>query len=266
MVTAVTRLIAACSWHPLLTAVLVSIFLLRLLRDMRTFCALKLHGRYMQRGDYDGALRVLRWMSLGMPDPWFLRAEGLVLSLAGRPADAARLYRMALAKARGRDCERERLHACLGYALLDLRKYDEAERCFHDAIEAGDTTGNSQDGLAEVRLYQGIEPEQALHYARQAAEHARRRPDGRIPGAYYGDQAWALALLGRRDEANEALQRALADSWTLPFGKANSHWRAGMVLLALEQSAEARRHFELGRDADPRGQSGRRCGERLRQM
>ena len=220
--------------------------------------------RKMLVGDYDGALRRLRWMSLGIRNVATLHREGLILSLAGRPAEAEQRYRTALGKLRSDSpYPRERLHASLGFALLDLGRYDEAERCLHDAIEAGDVTGNSQDGLAELRIVQGVEAEQALDYARQAIEHAKRRPDDRVPGVYYVHQAWALVLLGRSGEARAPLEEALRDPTTLPAGIAGLHWRAGTVLLAMNQPAEARQHFQIGCDADPRGKYGRRCAEQL---
>jgi len=246
-------------------ALTAALTLLVILYQKRAALALRLRHRHMQEGDYDGALRVLHRMSLGVPNPVTLHAEGLTLSLAGRPAEAVRKYRVALAQASGASYRRERLHACLGFALADLGKYSDAERCFHDAIEAGDTTGNSQDGLAGLRLVQGIEPAVALNFAQQAIEHAKRRPDGHVPGAYYGHQAWALALLNRPEEAREALQRDLSDPSPSAFGRAGLHWRTGMALLALQQPDEARRHFALGRDADPHGKYGRRCQEMLQQ-
>src|SRR5271157_867672 len=196
----------------------------------------------MRVGDYDGALRRLRWMSLGIPNVTALHKEGLILSLAGRPAEAEPCYRKALAMLRSDSrYPRERLLASLGYALLDLRRYAEAEQCFHAAIEAGDVTGNSQDGLAEMRLVRGVEAGQALDYARQAIEHAKRRPDGSVPGAYYAHQAWALALEGRSQEAREPLAEALRAPETRAPNNAGMHWRAGMVLLAMQRSDEARR-------------------------
>jgi tetratricopeptide (TPR) repeat protein len=160
---------------------------------------------------------------------------------------------------------RERLLASQGYALMDQGRYEEAEASFHRAIEQGDHTGNSQDGLAEVRLAQGIEPEQALSFAGQAIQHARRRLDGRIPGAYFAHQAWALALLGRADEARDSLVLAL--SVPEPNGRATAslHWRAGMVLLAMHQIGEAISHFRIAHQVDPRGKYGNRCLQLLRQ-
>jgi tetratricopeptide (TPR) repeat protein len=220
--------------------------------------------RKMLVGDYDGALRRLRWLSF-TPSVFMLHKGALILSLAGRAAEAEPRYRKALSMAlSGRRYPRERLHASLGYALMDLGRYDEAEQCFHRAIEAGDNTGNSQDGLGELRLAQGVETEQALGYFNHAIERAKRRAGGRIPGVYYTHRAWALALLGRNEEARESLTQALVVREPYAHGRAAVSWRAGMALLAMHQTEEARKHFQTGREADPRGQYGGRCESQLR--
>jgi tetratricopeptide (TPR) repeat protein len=220
--------------------------------------------RRMLVGDYDGALRRLRWMRL-TPDVFMLHKGALILSLAGRAAEAEPRYRKALSMASsGWRYPRERLHASLGYALMDLGRYDEAEQCFHSAIEAGDNTGNSQDGLGELRLAQGVETEQALGYFNHAIERAKRRAGRRIPGVYYTHRAWALALLGRGEDARESLAQALEVREPYAHGRASVCWRAGMVLLALHQTEEARKHFQTGREADPRGKYGGRCESQLR--
>ena len=242
----------------------VSAFVAALLFKARGVIAVILCTSKMQTGDYDGALRIARWVSLGFPNPLLLHKEALTLLFADRPAEAEACCRKALDMAESNPAYRwERLHASLGCVLIDLARYDEAERCFHRAIEMGDLTGNSQDGLAELRLVQGVEAEKALDYAGQAIEHAKRRPGGRIPGAYYAHRAWALGLLGRAEEARDPLAQSLREPSASAFGSGDQNWRAGMALTAMQQPEEARKHFEMGRDADPRGKYGRRCGAHL---
>jgi hypothetical protein len=67
----------------------------------------------MRADDFDGALRRLRWISLGIPNVFMLHK---------------------------------------GHPLIDLGRCDEAEQCYHRAIEGGDDPGSSQDGLAELLL------------------------------------------------------------------------------------------------------------------
>src|ERR1035438_6152048 len=139
----------------------VLVMVAALLFQARGVLAVILSKPKMQVGDYDGALRITRWVSLGFPSPMLLHREGLTLSLAGRLSEAEQRYRKALAMAAGSKYPVERLHACLGYVLMDRGRYDEAEQCFQRAIKAGDVTGSSQAGLAEVLLAQGAEAETA---------------------------------------------------------------------------------------------------------
>ena len=245
-------------------AILALVAVAALLFKARGVIAVILCKSKMQVGDYDGALRMAHRVSLGFPNVTALHNEALILALAGRPTETELCYRKALGKVRSDSVyPRERLHASLGFALIDLARYDEAEACFHRAIEVGDLTGNSQDGLAELRLVQGVEAEKALDYASQAIEHAKRRPDKRIPGAYHAHRAWALGLLGRGEEAREPLAQSLREPKETSFGIANQHWLAGMALVAMQQPEEARKHFQTGHDADPRGKYGHRCGAHL---
>jgi tetratricopeptide (TPR) repeat protein len=244
---------------------LVGLFVVVYVFQARDRLGRKLSKGRLQVGDYDGALRWLRWTSLGNPSVFALHQEGLVLDMAGRLVESERRYRRCLAMTqKGSPYPRERLLACLGFVLVDLGRLDDAEQCFHQAIEAGDVTGSSEDGLADILLAKGAEPEKALGYIDQSIEIARRRDGGSVHWARYANRAWALGLLGRAEEARESLALALRDPETLAPGIAECHWLAGMALLAIEQPAEACQHFRLGKDADPRGKYGRRCAELLR--
>jgi len=219
----------------------------------------------MRADDYDGALRWLRWTSFGMPGVKLLCDEGLILCQAGRLAEAERVCRKGLAKLKD-DSAYPRLRGVLGFVFLDGGHYGEAEQSFQCAIEAGEQTGSSYSGLAELALVQGAEAEKALAYTAQGIARAQRLPGGRVHWAHHMNQAWALALLGRDDEARESLALALGDPAPVSSasGVAERHWRAGLALLALRQTEEARKHFRMGKDADPRGKYGRRCKELLR--
>jgi tetratricopeptide (TPR) repeat protein len=119
--------------------------------------------------------------------------EGLILLLAGRAAEAEALFRKALAMVEsGSAHPRERLYSCVGHALTAQGRYDEAEDYLNKAIQAGDITGNSQNGLARLRLDQGRN-EEALALVTLAIEVAKRRANRRFPGIDYADQALALA-------------------------------------------------------------------------
>jgi tetratricopeptide (TPR) repeat protein len=216
-------------------------------------------------GDYEGALRRLRWASLGQPNVTSLHKQALILTVAGRPAEAEQCYLRAFALLTSESkYPRERLHAGLGIALMDQGRFGEAEGSFHAAVETGDVTGTARDGLAEMRLMQGAEFEHALAWTVEAIEQAKQRGNGRCPGMRYANQAWALALLGRTEAANAAIAEALNQPELRVFGTASLHWRLGMALLATHQPDAAREHFQIGHDADPHGKFGRRCEEHLR--
>jgi tetratricopeptide (TPR) repeat protein len=246
-----------------LAVVLLGFVAVLLFRARGMFGAIFSDAR-MRAGDYDGALRRVRWLSLGIPNVTALHKEALILSVAGRPAEAERRYRKALGMVPSDSrYPRQRLQAGLGHTLVDLGRYEDAEPCFQQAIEAGDVTGSSEDGLARSRLARAVEAEQALAYAGEAIERATRRGDRRADGAYSARQAWALALLGRSEEARASLAEALRVPEPSAPGRASQHWHAGMVLLGMGQTAEAREHFRIARDADPNGKFGRRSAEQL---
>jgi tetratricopeptide (TPR) repeat protein len=218
----------------------------------------------LRAGDYDAALRRVRWASLGVPNPLLLHREALTLAFADRPAEAERCYRKALGLVEGYPSYRwERLHTSLGYTLIDLARHDDAEGQFRRAIEMGDLTGNPQAGLAELLLVGGVGADRALDYADQAIEQARRREGGRVPGGFHACRAWALGVLSRGGDAREPLAESLRTTEPLPHARACQHWLAGMTLTAMGEGSEARQHFQEGRDVDPRGKYGHRCGERL---
>jgi len=238
-----------------------AVLLILLLYRRRRKLGLKIARAKLGRGYYDSALRWVSRSSFGNSDVRALHQAGLILDLAGRLAEAERRYRTALAVLHdGSAYPRERLHTSLGSALVDLGRYAEAEECFERAIQLGDQTGISEDGLAEVRLAQGVEADKALAYVRRAIELWKWRK-GRVHWIFYANQARALALLGRAEEARQSLARALGEAEPGAPETADLHWRAGMALLALQQHEEAREHFRIGRDADPRGKYGRRCAE-----
>lgn len=216
-------------------------------------------------GDYDGALRWARWMSLGYPSARILCEQALTLCQAGRLAEAERYCRRGLARSReDSGAIHRRLLGVLRFALLDAGRYDEAERSFISAIRAGDQSGCGQSGLAEILLVQGVEPAKALGYATQAVDLSRHRAAGFAHWAHFANQAWALALLGRAEEAREALAQAINQSAPTASGNAERRWRIGMTLLAMQRTGEACTHFQLGKNADPRGKYGHRCADLLR--
>lgn len=245
-------------------AILSLVVVAALLYQARGVIGVILADAKFRTGDTQGAIRRLRWASFGKSNAVILHKHGLILALAGCPAEAVACYRKALDLVdAGSPYPRPRLLASMGFALIDLARYADAERYFLQAIEAGDKIGNSQDGLAELRLMQGAEPEKALAFTEEAIEQASHRPDGRIPGSYYALQAWALALLNRIDEAGVAIAKAEQSPEPAVRTGASRHWRIGMALLAMQQPEAAREHFRQARDLDPYGKYGLRSTQQL---
>src|ERR1017187_6300631 len=65
-------------------AIMALVVVATMVFQARGVIAVILSNPKMQVGDYDGALRITRWVSLGFPNPLLLHREGLTLSLAGR--------------------------------------------------------------------------------------------------------------------------------------------------------------------------------------
>jgi tetratricopeptide (TPR) repeat protein len=215
-------------------------------------------------GDYDAGLRRLHLLSFALPRVDALAREASILLLAGRAAEAEPLLQQALAKLTpASTVPRVRLCSLLGHTYTALDRYDEAEHWLEEAMRIGDVTGNSQNGLAELRLEQGRARE-ALAIAHSAIEIAGRRANRNVSVVYYADLAWAQALLGRTDDARVSITGALAERKDTAAGQATVEWRVGRALLAMQATEEAYGHFRSGVDADPHGKNGTLCREELR--
>jgi len=245
--------------------IVVLAWLVFLFYSNRGLVAMKLYQASLRVGDYDGALARLRQLGFLLPNPAAHFCRALALALAGRPADAERWLRESLRWPERRPgVPRERRLCLLAHELTELGRHAEAEECFHQAINTGDITGNSQSGLSELRLVQG-NLEEALTLSRQAIEIAKRRATRRVAPIYYATQAQILALLGRGEEAQVSISVALAgrENEDLAASRSGIGWRAGSALLALGRNAEAYEQFRGGYQADPGGKYGRRCREEL---
>ena len=245
----------------------VTIFVVGLVVSGRDIVAQFLVRGAWRAGDYDRALNRIRRLSFGRPTFGMLRLEGLTHSLAGRLAEAEQCYRQALAKSQGqpRSARREIL-GCLGDALTQQGRYEEARRCLEGAVEMGDSNGSSRVTIAEGLLAQEIEPQKALDLIDQAMRVSKSQIARRLEGRRWALKAWALALLGRRQEAEDAITRALQanDPKFRPL-VASRHWTIGKALMAMERTGKAIEHFRAARDADPKGRYGSLALEQLKQ-
>jgi tetratricopeptide (TPR) repeat protein len=159
----------------------------------------------------------------------------------------------------------------LGRVLLAQGRYDEAKRAFEAVSKLMSGRSAAYAGLAELRLTQGVEPVQALADAERALElHrdslAERKGARERLAIIRGNQAWALARLGRSAESQEAIAagaREMAPNYTPEV--AGFYWRAGMAMLATENATAAVSHFRRAAELDPEGYYGRLAAKHLSQ-
>lgn len=145
-----------------------------------------------------------------------------------------------------------------GEALADQGRYEDARKCLQNAIEMGDTPlGSSRVDLAELLLKRGTDPQKALDLIDEALRVAKGRIAARLEPSRWAARAWALALLGRRQEAGHAIERALrACPVTYAPLLASTRLHVAMALLAMEETGKAIEHLRAARDEDPNGKYG----------
>jgi hypothetical protein len=101
-------------------------------------------------------------------------------------------------------------------------------------------------------------------------------------------RAWALALLGRQQEARQGIEKAV-DSVTaalagtpkyykttpldcpdhhtaVRLGVSETRWTIGMALLAMQDTVEAGVHFRVASDTDPKGKYGKLALRRINSL
>jgi len=214
------------------------------------------------------------------PRHFRLRSQGLDLLLEGKPVEAERCYRAALDIGdRVPEADRVRLLVCLGDALIDEGRYADAKQYLGQALDLGDPTGSGQGSMCDALLALKESPERAIEMADEAmrlqAQARSAQPFGarwaEVSNTLYEAKTWArkcqaLLLLGRKEEALQAVNRALKilDSSEpelqtarpqSPFAGiliagnrlrrmkqlaiSSTYWRVGLSLLAVGDEAKA---------------------------
>ncbi len=212
------------------------------------------------RGDYSEAVRIARrlnFFSVGS----MLYQQASILLFAGHYDKAEHLYLEALA---GEITTLESpviSLANLAWIMTRQKRYEEAEAVLHTALEVHQlTTGEIEtvySNLAEVYLYQGIWPEEALRLAQMAYQAKKEsllgsQVDRQMWGHILGNQAWALALMGQFTKAEKTLQAAFKESDpNFAPGYAGVYYRAGRVKLLEGSYKEAQIHFETAVEIAP---------------
>lgn len=223
-----------------------------------------------QKGTYDQALwRVQIVEKLSIIRSIYLDIHGHILFRAGRYTEAEQVLRTGIVETR-----RETtgfggaftLNA-LGYALMGQGKNEEVRKVFEGALALEPNEGSFYDSLADAYLSQGIETDKALDLLDQAltrhqSSWFKRWSRQRSISTTWAGRAWALARLGRRAEAGEALDKAFA----LAPRKRNADfveilYRAGHALALLGETRKAAEHFAEAQRLEPHGHYGRLCAE-----
>ena len=216
-----------------------------------------------------------------------LRRKGLECLAEGRPGEAERYFREALATPKLLKSDRVRPLVSLGDSLMDQARYPEAEKYFAKALDEGDATGSAQGSMADLLLIQGSDPRRALQFTEYAWTLGANRPPKHKLHAllqlawqvtYWSRKAQALVQLGRQSEAQDAVGMALktAEGWEAaeracaapaPAERASAvpqtlsadrmrawmNWRVANALVAIGEPAKALEYFRAARDADPKG-------------
>jgi tetratricopeptide (TPR) repeat protein len=241
-----------------------------------------------------GSWAVLARSGALLPRHLRLRRKGLDFLLTGKPLEAERCYRSALSLgAKVPESHRVRLMVCLGDALMDQGRYDDARQYLAQALGLGDPTGSGQGSMCDVLLAQQAAPEKAIEMADEAmrlqASAGYRQSFGvrwaAVSKDLYEAKTWgrksrALLILNRRAEARQAVDRALrildmskselqlakpASSLLgrLVLGKrlrrmrdlaiSGACWRIGLSLQAMGDTDRAAEQFVIVRDTDRMG-------------
>jgi tetratricopeptide (TPR) repeat protein len=226
--------------------------------------------REIKRCRYGGALEILdgplRWPSTGL---WKLMRVD-VLFLFGRVREAEPILRELVESGRG-SADRTLAFEKLGRVLLAQSRYSDARRAFEAAATISPTRSAAPCGLAEVRLLEGTDPAQALADAERALELYRhslveRKGARERVATIRGNQAWALGLLGRGADAQQAIEAGPREM-DMKYAPevAGFYWRAGMAMLALGNLTAAAGHFRRAVELDPQGYYGGLAAQHLRQ-
>lgn len=230
-------------------------FAVLLLADLNNMLAAKLAQGPCRAGDYDRALALIRRFKFGLPS-WYLEdMEGGVLALAGKDKEAEQCFRRSLAASPQRSKQHALTMVKLGFTLDDQDRPDEARQYFQTVVQLGDKTGSARIGLASIILDRDGDPQKALELIERT--EAETHPRWTI-------RAKALARLGRRAEAEDAIAHALKDTKTdFKPTIAALHYEVGRAYLDLGETSEAVKHLQIACDTDRRGRCGRLAKEKL---
>jgi len=213
----------------------------------------------IRRGDYDGALKIVKRFRILNPEggPALMR-RGHILLLAGRYRESEEALRGAILRLRAR-AQQANVLEFLGDALLEQGRYDEAQRSYEAAIHTVPSFRRPYRGLAEIVLRQGRDASRALQYVesiagKQGPPSSRFTINGKAADDYWALKAWALAECGRGAEVDQVVEEAIhnTNSKSRP-DLAATYRRLGLAMRALGRQAEADQYLKQAAAADPNG-------------
>ncbi|MGD0013733.1 MAG: tetratricopeptide repeat protein [Bryobacteraceae bacterium] len=250
--------------HSLFVVLLGCLILLGVMSWVWEGLPFRLVLRAMNRADYDEALRRIGWLGhLPVSKAALLYLKGTALLFAGRQLEAEQALREALAAGQAEGGERQSFTLVnLGRALLEQERHEEAMRALEGALELRPNGAAACSTLAEIYLRQGVEAQAVLELTRRGLARKwnaplQRQADRGVFGHLWADRAWALFLLGRHAEAEQALQEAGKKTGDrFRPGVAGLHYRMGRALLAGGRTSAAVEQFHQARATDPGGKDG----------
>lgn len=174
---------------------------------------------------------------------------GCIAEIEADPARGVEAARQAMARASGE--ERLRAGLCLGMALVDLERFDEAQRAFADARDAAaddDRASRARlSAMAGNAALAGGRPSAALGALDAALADAKAVSDKALAATVELDRARALVALDRSTEASSAL----ADARLLAPGQAQAWLLSATLARREDRLAEAQQQIEEAVRIDP---------------
>lgn len=210
----------------------------------------------IEKKDAEAAKRARAAQNVTLPAS--RNTAGCMSAVEANPERSAELAQSALGDAIGR--ERVRAGLCLGAALSDLGRWDEARTAFANARDAADVTDHASrarlGAMAGNAALAAGQPGQALALLSPAATDAKIIGDAELTGSIALDRARALVAVKQPDEAAAALAEARtaqpdnAQAWLLSATLSRRQEKLSQAQTQIEKAASlAPQDPEIGLEA-----------------
>jgi tetratricopeptide (TPR) repeat protein len=216
-----------------------------------------------RRGDYEAQVRAVEPLRGWKTEAHLFFHAGASFELSGlHGAEECLRQCLRMTKAPRARAIRE---SHLGHVLLEQRRYAEAIACFERSIAGWPQRGGGHRGIAQTLLRQGVQPDEALRQARQAAEldeaNTALGTESRDlnTAESLATLAWAEAVNGGDvPKVEHWLEKAyaLCPETIVPV-RAQIHYHAGRAYSALGKTKASVWEFERAAKLDPHGNYGR---------